>query len=114
MRDPCGAWCHPPLTEPPRSHRQGSSVAEGIPDHSPLIASGRTKTAPWPISSSSPTGSSSSGSDSSSSSSSDGSQQAPAGTTAPCNDGSYSYSAHRRGTCSHHGGVAVWLASVPS
>jgi hypothetical protein len=28
--------------------------------------------------------------------------------TARCRDGSYSYSAHRRGTCSHHGGVAVW------
>src|SRR5262249_33210025 len=28
--------------------------------------------------------------------------------TARCRDGSYSYSAHRRGTCSHHGGVAIW------
>lgn len=28
--------------------------------------------------------------------------------TARCRDGSYSYSAHRSGTCSHHGGVAVW------
>ncbi|MBK3520288.1 DUF3761 domain-containing protein [Streptomyces sp. MBT70] len=59
-------------------------------------------------------GSDSSGDVSSSSSSSGGSQQAPAGATAQCNDGTYSYSAHRRGTCSHHGGVAVWLASVPS
>ncbi len=40
--------------------------------------------------------------------------KAPAGATAQCNDGTYSYSAHRRGTCSHHGGVAVWLASSPS
>jgi len=32
----------------------------------------------------------------------------PAGATAKCRDGSYSYSAHRSGTCSHHGGVAVW------
>ena len=30
------------------------------------------------------------------------------GPTARCRDGTYSYSAHRRGTCSHHGGVAVW------
>jgi hypothetical protein len=30
----------------------------------------------------------------------------PLGTTAPCADGTYSYSQHRRGTCSHHGGVA--------
>ncbi|WP_215796509.1 DUF3761 domain-containing protein [Paludibacterium paludis] len=29
--------------------------------------------------------------------------------TARCRDGSDSYSRHRRGTCSHHGGVAVWL-----
>lgn len=41
-------------------------------------------------------------------------QQAPApavpasGPTALCNDGSPSFSAHRQGTCSHHGGVAVW------
>jgi hypothetical protein len=33
----------------------------------------------------------------------------PAGATALCNDGTYSYSANRRGTCSHHGGVAIWL-----
>ncbi|GHB43729.1 hypothetical protein GCM10010331_34110 [Streptomyces xanthochromogenes] len=59
-------------------------------------------------------GSSSSGDDASSSSSASGSQQAPAGATALCNDGSYSYSAHRRGTCSHHGGVATWLAGAPS
>ena len=30
------------------------------------------------------------------------------GASAKCRDGSLSYSAHRRGTCSHHGGVAVW------
>lgn len=33
----------------------------------------------------------------------------PAGATAQCNDGTYSFSQHRRGTCSHHGGVAKWL-----
>lgn len=33
----------------------------------------------------------------------------PAGASARCRDGTYSFSAHRRGTCSHHGGVAVWL-----
>lgn len=33
----------------------------------------------------------------------------PAGATAKCADGTYSYSQSRRGTCSHHGGVAVWL-----
>lgn len=32
----------------------------------------------------------------------------PAGTTAECNDGTYSYSAHFRGTCSRHGGVRYW------
>jgi len=29
--------------------------------------------------------------------------------TARCNDGTYSYSLHRQGTCSHHRGVAYWL-----
>ena len=33
----------------------------------------------------------------------------PAGATALCRDGSYSFSQSRRGTCSHHGGVAKWL-----
>jgi len=33
----------------------------------------------------------------------------PAGATAKCGDGSYSSSESRSGTCSHHGGVAVWL-----
>lgn len=33
----------------------------------------------------------------------------PAGATATCNDGTYSFSRSRRGTCSHHGGVRVWL-----
>ena len=32
----------------------------------------------------------------------------PAGATARCVDGTYSFSKSRRGTCSHHGGVAVW------
>jgi SH3 domain protein len=34
---------------------------------------------------------------------------APEGATALCRDGSYSFSQSRRGTCSHHGGVARWL-----
>jgi Protein of unknown function (DUF3761) len=34
---------------------------------------------------------------------------APAGATAKCRDGTYSFSQHRSGTCSHHGGVATWL-----
>jgi hypothetical protein len=29
--------------------------------------------------------------------------------TAECSDGWTSYSAHFQGTCSHHGGVAVWI-----
>jgi hypothetical protein len=33
----------------------------------------------------------------------------PAGATARCEDGTYSFSESRSGTCSHHGGVAVWL-----
>ncbi|MEV5650203.1 DUF3761 domain-containing protein [Nocardia sp. NPDC052254] len=34
---------------------------------------------------------------------------APAGATAQCSDGSYSFSQHESGTCSGHGGVARWL-----
>jgi len=34
---------------------------------------------------------------------------APQGATAQCRDGTYSFSRNRRGTCSHHGGVAKWL-----
>lgn len=36
------------------------------------------------------------------------SETRPAGATARCRDGSYSFSQHRRGTCSWHSGVAVW------
>jgi len=32
----------------------------------------------------------------------------PDGATAQCRDGSYSFSRHRSGTCSRHGGVASW------
>ena len=34
---------------------------------------------------------------------------APAGASAQCRDQSWSFSESRRGTCSHHGGVARWL-----
>jgi len=33
----------------------------------------------------------------------------PQRATAQCRDGTYSFSQSRRGTCSHHGGVAKWL-----
>lgn len=33
----------------------------------------------------------------------------PAGASAQCRDGSYSFSRHHSGTCSHHGGVNRWL-----
>ncbi len=33
----------------------------------------------------------------------------PTGASAQCRDGTYSYSQHRQGTCSGHGGVARWL-----
>lgn len=32
----------------------------------------------------------------------------PPGWSAQCRDGTYSFSEHHRGTCSHHGGVARW------
>lgn len=34
--------------------------------------------------------------------------RAPAHWTAKCGDGSYSFSEHHRGACSHHAGVATW------
>lgn len=37
------------------------------------------------------------------------SNSVPRGASAQCRDGSYSFSQSRRGTCSHHGGVARWL-----
>ena len=33
---------------------------------------------------------------------------APAGASAKCADGTYSFSRHHSGTCSRHGGVAQW------
>lgn len=36
----------------------------------------------------------------------------PAGASARCRDGSFSFSAHRSGTCSHHGGVVQWLGAL--
>ncbi|MHB8240844.1 MAG: DUF3761 domain-containing protein [Solirubrobacteraceae bacterium] len=38
------------------------------------------------------------------------SSTAPAGATAECEDGTYSFSESRSGTCSHHGGVRRWLS----
>lgn len=38
----------------------------------------------------------------------------PPGATARCVDGTYSYSQHHSGTCSHHGGVAAWLGASTS
>ena len=37
------------------------------------------------------------------------SRSKPSGASAVCRDGTYSFSRHARGTCSHHGGVARWL-----
>src|SRR5438093_10753380 len=39
---------------------------------------------------------------------------APPGATAQCRDGTYSFSQHHSGTCSHHGGVARWLDGASS
>lgn len=37
------------------------------------------------------------------------SDSVPAGASARCQDGTYSFSQNRRGTCSRHGGVFEWL-----
>lgn len=39
---------------------------------------------------------------------------APATATALCNDGTYSMSQHRSGTCSSHKGVKQWLKVIPN
>jgi hypothetical protein len=39
---------------------------------------------------------------------------APATATALCNDGTYSMSKHRSGTCSSHKGVKQWLKVIPN
>ena len=39
----------------------------------------------------------------------DSSNGIPAGASAQCGDGTYSFSMHHSGTCSHHGGVSQWL-----
>lgn len=39
---------------------------------------------------------------------------APATATALCNDGTYSMSKHRSGTCSSHKGVKQWLKNIPN
>ena len=38
---------------------------------------------------------------------------APADASALCNDGTYSHSQHRSGTCSQHKGVKQWLKQLP-
>jgi len=37
----------------------------------------------------------------------------PPGVTAVCKDGTYSYSQYRRGTCSRHHGVKIWVKRLP-
>jgi hypothetical protein len=37
------------------------------------------------------------------------SSSVPTGASAICVDKTYSFSQHRRGTCSHYGGVACWM-----
>jgi hypothetical protein len=38
----------------------------------------------------------------------------PPGATARCRDGTFSFSSHHSGTCSHHGGVSEWLDHAAS
>lgn len=37
------------------------------------------------------------------------SNNVPSDASAQCRDGTYSFSQHRQGTCSHHGGVSHWI-----
>ncbi|MDP4005047.1 DUF3761 domain-containing protein [Methylobacterium sp. NEAU K] len=38
----------------------------------------------------------------------------PPDATARCRDGDWSFSQHRQGTCSHHGGVGCWSSASQS
>ncbi|WP_248001056.1 DUF3761 domain-containing protein [Streptomyces sp. RPA4-5] len=94
----------------------GSSGTSGSSSSSGADGGGSSGSSGSSSSSGGSSSSGSTGSDGGSSSTSGGEEeaQAPAGASAQCNDGTYSYSAHRRGTCSHHHGVAVWLRSLPA
>jgi hypothetical protein len=53
-------------------------------------------------------------SETSASSGGSGGTSGTSGASAQCRDGSYSYSHHRSGTCSRHGGVDHWINPPPS
>ncbi|MCL7495133.1 DUF3761 domain-containing protein [Streptomyces sp. MCA2] len=94
----------------------GGSAADGSGSSGSSSSSGGSSSSGSSGSSGSASSSGGTGSEGSGGSASGGEEQpqAPAGASARCNDGTYSYSAHRRGTCSHHHGVAVWLRSLPA
>jgi len=76
----------PPATSPPATVAPATvAPAQNCPNGDYINSSGNTVCSPYSASS------------------------APPGATAKCNDGTYSFSQHRSGTCSHHGGVAQWL-----
>ncbi|MFF3420334.1 DUF3761 domain-containing protein [Streptomyces sp. NPDC002698] len=119
---PTGSGSHGALSAGQRhqtqNRRPGSHEPGGDGSSSSVTGAGGSGNSSGSGSSSSAGGSDAAESDSSASSSSasssGGSPQAPVGATALCGDGSYGYSAHRRGTCSHHGGVASWLVGALS
>jgi hypothetical protein len=80
----------PPVTQPPATAAPAvapvtAAPAQNCPNGTYVNSSGNTVCSPYAAPS------------------------APPGATAKCNDGTYSFSQHRSGTCSHHGGVAQWL-----
>ncbi|WP_030987444.1 DUF3761 domain-containing protein [Streptomyces sp. NRRL S-1813] len=107
-----------PTDEPTGTGSSATSGGSGVDEGDSSGGSGADGSATSGSASSSGSSSSSggTGSEGSGGSASGGEEQpqAPAGASARCNDGTYSYSGHRRGTCSHHHGVAVWLRSLPA
>ena len=83
---------------PPANHSQSASAARGFklssPDESRLVEHGSYRNHDGVIVHS-PAHSKTS--------------TVPDGASAHCRDGTYSFSLHHSGTCSHHGGVASWL-----
>lgn len=106
------------LTTAPSSPQTASS--EGTLDVSPAKSASQTDTSPEPANTpSSTTTESNNLSNDNTYTNADGDtvhspaysrdDSVPVGATAKCVDGTFSFSEHHSGTCSHHGGVAEWL-----
>lgn len=86
--------------EPPKSNQ--TTVTKNIPQSVPTAQPQTNKTVP-------PLSNSTVGTTQKTPYPTPAQRSVPSGASARCRDGTLSYSASRRGTCSHHGGVAEWF-----